>query len=391
MPALPAAPGNVTPSTFAVGVLRGLGAPITPQNVQALVGWQAAEGGNWHNSATYNPLNTTQAPATGAYSNTGTQGNIKAYSSWQQGLAATLQTLQNGRYGGILSALKAGNNANAVANAIGASPWGTSGSLVSQAIAGASGQVPQGPGLTAAPPSVGSGVRSALGGRPAPNPFAAPQAQAQQQKDYQLGQILRNMPNPYGGPNLGRQLTGLGVLPSAPPAAAPSTNTYAAAQNSMQQLAGSTGLQAHPSLVTPGAKGSGYVNPIPGATFGRTDQGVDINLPVGHPILAIGDSKVIGISPNWYAGQPYVLFQLINGPKAGSYYYVAEQFSPTVKPGQTVRAGQTIGTYAQSGTGIEIGWGSPHDGETLAKSTTGYTEGQVTPAGTSFRNFLGGL
>jgi hypothetical protein len=33
---------------------------VTPANVKAMVGWQRAEGGHWHNDARYNPLNTTQ-------------------------------------------------------------------------------------------------------------------------------------------------------------------------------------------------------------------------------------------------------------------------------------------------------------------------------------------
>lgn len=135
--AAPKTAGTVTQKSWAVALLHGLGAPLTKANIQAIVGWENAEGGNWGNSATFNPLNTTQVPASGSYGNTGTQGNIKAYSSWKQGLDATIATLRNGQYGSILSALKAGNNPNAVAGAIGSSPWGTNGGLVSQTISGA--------------------------------------------------------------------------------------------------------------------------------------------------------------------------------------------------------------------------------------------------------------
>lgn len=159
------------------------------------------------------------------------------------------------------------------------------------------------------------------------------------------------------------------------------------AHNALQSLAGGTPLKVAPGT-TPGFKG--YVNPIQGATIGRTDMGVDLNLPVGHPIRAIGDSRVVNIYPNWYQGQPYVLLQLLNGPQKGKYYYVAEQIAPRVRPGQVLHAGDTIGTYASSGTGIEMGWGTPSE-STLAQATTGYSEGQVTPAGSSFRNFLGSL
>src|SRR4051794_31933346 len=53
---------------------------------------------------------------------------VKAYTSWDQGFTATVDTLNNGRYGGILDALRSGS-AMDVANAVAASPWGT-GSLM---------------------------------------------------------------------------------------------------------------------------------------------------------------------------------------------------------------------------------------------------------------------
>ncbi len=121
-----------TPERFAVALLGQLGIQPTRRNVKALVGWQRAEGGHWHNTARYNPLNTTQnMPGSG---DTGTQGNISVYRNWRQGVEATERTLENGRYGGILQALRNGT-ARDVASAINASPWGTHGSLVYQAIA----------------------------------------------------------------------------------------------------------------------------------------------------------------------------------------------------------------------------------------------------------------
>jgi hypothetical protein len=130
--------------SFAVAVLKRLGAPVTPANVRALTGWEKAEGGHWHNQARFNPLNTTE-PMPGA-GNTGSQGNIKVYRSPQQGVNATVRTLKNGRYAGILAAFANGHNPNAVAQAIGNSPWGTSGGLVAQTIAStpAPGHIPAG-------------------------------------------------------------------------------------------------------------------------------------------------------------------------------------------------------------------------------------------------------
>lgn len=135
----------------------------------------------------------------------------------------------------------------------------------------------------------------------------------------------------------------------------------------------------------------GYTSPFASTpTLGRTDQGVDLSLSPGDPIRAIGKAQIVGIIPNWYAGQPYLWYRLLDGPDAGRFVYVAEQFVPHVRPGDIVMAGDTIGTYAPTGTAIETGWASA-SGSTLAKSTSGYSEGQVTPAGTDFRAFLTSL
>lgn len=139
---------DYTPTTWAATVLQKLGYPVTAGGVQALAGWAKAEGGHWNNKARYNPLNTTQ-PEAGA-GNTGAQGNIKVYKSWDQGIDATVQTLRNGRYSGILSGLRAGDP-TAVAAAINSSPWGTSGSLVSQTIRATKGTVPTLPPATSTP------------------------------------------------------------------------------------------------------------------------------------------------------------------------------------------------------------------------------------------------
>lgn len=164
------------------------------------------------------------------------------------------------------------------------------------------------------------------------------------------------------------------------------TQNLTFATSELQKMAGTPLVNAHGGA-------QGYVNPIPGAVVGRTDQGVDANLTAGKPILAMGDSKVVQITP-WYKGQPLVLMQLTSGPQAGKYWYVAEQIAPSVKAGQTVRAGQQIGTYAPSGTGLELGWGSPstpHLTLATAPGHGGYQEGQATPEGASFRSFLGSL
>ncbi len=138
--------------------------------------------------------------------------------------------------------------------------------------------------------------------------------------------------------------------------------------------------QAQPS-------GKGYVNPLPGFTKGRTDMGVDYSARPGQSIKALGDAKILNIRPNWYAGQPYLSYELLSGPQKGKIVYVAEQISPTVRPGQTVRAGEQIGTYASKGTGIETGFGT-RGWQTQAQATSGYSEGQQTSAGKAFQHFV---
>lgn len=128
-PAAPPAPappapacGPCTPESWARALLAQLGDRATPENVRAVVAWERAEGGHWTNDARYNPLNTTQRMPG---SRTVNAAGVQAYRTWGDGLRATVITLENGRYGGVLSVLRAGGCALCVAEAVGASPWGT--------------------------------------------------------------------------------------------------------------------------------------------------------------------------------------------------------------------------------------------------------------------------
>jgi hypothetical protein len=131
-----------------------------------------------------------------------------------------------------------------------------------------------------------------------------------------------------------------------------------------------------------------YVNPLDGDTYftGRTDMGVDFCLSKGEPIRAIGDGIVVGIDRDWFDGQPYIWYQLTDGPNAGRYVYVAEQIWHLAHVGQVLKAGDLVARYAPKGTCIEMGWGTS-TGWTLAQATTGYHEGQRTVAGVSFAHF----
>jgi hypothetical protein len=134
-----------------------------------------------------------------------------------------------------------------------------------------------------------------------------------------------------------------------------------------------------------------YIDPLSYVTvWERTDQGVDAQLPVGAPILAPSRIKILDIEPDWYLNQPLVYFELLDGPDAGQVQYVAEQITDVAPPGTYLSQGQVIARYARSGTGIEYGW-STLSGITLAVATTGYEEGEITPAGRSMRAWLNAL
>ena len=73
--------------------------------------WEGKEGGNWHNTAKYNPLNTSYQTAGSVNFNTGKSG------SGVQGVAATISTLTGAQadargYTAIVNALKGGGVSN---------------------------------------------------------------------------------------------------------------------------------------------------------------------------------------------------------------------------------------------------------------------------------------
>jgi hypothetical protein len=144
-------------------------------------------------------------------------------------------------------------------------------------------------------------------------------------------------------------------------------------------------------LVAVKVSDASYIDPLQYVTvWERTDQGVDANMPVGAPILAPTQIKILAIEPNWYLGQPLVYWELLDGADAGKIQYVAEEITGIAPPGSILQQGQVIARYAASGTGIEFGW-STANGVTLAMATTGYEEGHPTPAGLSIRAWLNSL
>ena len=99
-----------TRQQFVTDVLRGIGNTNPSGNVIGwMVAWTVAETGHPSGSyqgASYNLLNTTQpAPGTTDFNSIG----VKNYTSYAQGIAATVQTLQNGYYPALLAALQTNN------------------------------------------------------------------------------------------------------------------------------------------------------------------------------------------------------------------------------------------------------------------------------------------
>src|SRR6185437_7460906 len=114
--------GNVSPRKFAETVLLSIGAPTGGSSRAALEAWMKQEGGNWNNDARFNPLNTTlDLPGARGINSVG----VKAYTSWGQGLEATLKTLSGPKYHAVVEAIQSGASVKKVEELINASPWGT--------------------------------------------------------------------------------------------------------------------------------------------------------------------------------------------------------------------------------------------------------------------------
>src|ERR1035437_20887 len=89
---------------WATATLNQIGAPVNSTNLATLQKWATKESGGspmrWNN-----PLNTTQ-PDTGSVSAGATQASVQRYPTPAIGAHATAVTLTNGRYPGILAALR---------------------------------------------------------------------------------------------------------------------------------------------------------------------------------------------------------------------------------------------------------------------------------------------
>jgi hypothetical protein len=117
----------MTPALFAQSLLAALSLPTSDNNVAALVAIQKQEGGHEANSAWFNPLNTMRDMPGARDAGLQIKG-IKAYSSWDEGIAATAKTLAQTAPGfdmrSIVNALRRSAPPEETLAAFAASPWG---------------------------------------------------------------------------------------------------------------------------------------------------------------------------------------------------------------------------------------------------------------------------
>lgn len=113
--------GNQSQRSWAVALLKAVGINPTKQAVNNVIAWEKAEGGNWNNTAKFNPLNTTLKTKNSSIMAGGSSAGVQSYGSWNEGLNATVNTLRN--YPQIVSSF-AGSFSH-FQSVVSSSSWGT--------------------------------------------------------------------------------------------------------------------------------------------------------------------------------------------------------------------------------------------------------------------------
>jgi hypothetical protein len=139
-----------------------------------------------------------------------------------------------------------------------------------------------------------------------------------------------------------------------------------------------------------------YTNPfsqIQNLTPYRVDMGVDYG--GSGPILSMGAGQVYSTNNSGWPGGAFIGIHLTDGPYAGKNVYYAENVTPLVSIGDTVRAGQPIGIMHDAFPYTESGWAAPDiqsAGNTLAASLGQQAPGDAgswtSAAGASFNRLL---
>ena len=98
---------DLTSRAFFVAMLRGLKAPATQANLDALYAVENREGDNDR----FNPLNVVQPePGSSAYNSIG----VQRYADFRTGVHGTVTLLSNAHWHGVRTALRAGHSRQAV-------------------------------------------------------------------------------------------------------------------------------------------------------------------------------------------------------------------------------------------------------------------------------------
>lgn len=109
-------------------ILELLGAPISEENLKFMYAWRQAEG----KGGKYNPFNTTwKLPNSTSINNSG----VKSYETLEDGISATIKTLNNKRYECILNGLRNDIGAINISKCTSLKTWGT-GDLVNKVLIG---------------------------------------------------------------------------------------------------------------------------------------------------------------------------------------------------------------------------------------------------------------
>lgn len=109
--------------TWAIDLLKKIGAPTTAGNEQFVYDWEVSEGGG----GKFNPLNQGPVPGDPSLTSTGQQygGGAADFVSWDAGLQGAADYLAMPAYAGVLSALDA-NDPQQARTALFSSSWASS-------------------------------------------------------------------------------------------------------------------------------------------------------------------------------------------------------------------------------------------------------------------------
>jgi hypothetical protein len=140
--------------------------------------------------------------------------------------------------------------------------------------------------------------------------------------------------------------------------------------------------------------GNGCVNPFAGRTqflvLERSDQGVDYDVRVPQPVIAVCDGVILSTyAPGWPGGNHFIFMKLTSGPFAGKCIYVAEHLANILPPGTRVHAGQGIATMLPGFPGTEWGWAQGVGAPATRYSSSNHSF--ALPSGLAFTRFLRSL